>query len=78
MVYKSVIFLSLLITSCEITGDYKYSKEGISEKHKNETVLTYNGNINKLPFKIYNKINFDPNNLDKPPYYEASHELWFW
>ena len=65
---------TLFLCCCEsfkIGGKYEYTKEGISEKHKNETVLTYKGKIN-------NKINLDPINLDKPPYYEASYELWFW
>jgi hypothetical protein len=73
-----MFFCLILLTSCQVSGRYEYSKEGLSEKHKNETVLTYNGNIKNLPFKIYHKINFDPNNTDKPPYYEVSHELWFW
>lgn len=75
---KLLLIFSLVCTSCEITGKYSYSKQGLSEKHRNETVLTYSGKINEIEYKIYNKINFDPNHPDKPPYYEASHEIWFW
>lgn len=76
---KCFLFLAtLFINSCQITGSYKYTKESLSEKHKNETVLAYKGKINQIDYKIYNKINFDPNNTDRPPYYETSYEIWFW
>lgn len=73
-----LILATLFMTGCQISGNYQYTKEGLSEKHKNQTVLTYKGKINNTDYKIYNKINFDPNNTDKPPYYETSYEIWFW
>jgi len=76
-----LILATLFLCSCEnlkVGGNYEYTKEKLSEKHRNETVLTYKGKINNLDYKVYNKINLDPINLDKPPYYEASYELWFW
>lgn len=69
---------TLLICSCQVTGNYQYTKENLSETHKNETVFIYTGKINQTDYKIYNKINFDPQTPDKPPYYETSHEIWFW
>lgn len=50
----------------------------MSNKHRNELVLTYNGTIKDIPFKAKQKINRDPIHSDKPAYYEASYELWFW
>ena len=79
MSIKAIILLStLMLCGCQITGNYKYTKEGISEKHTNETTLTYIGKIKDVDYKIYNKINVDPANRDKPPYYETSYEVWFW
>jgi len=69
---------TLLLQGCAVTGSYNYTKEGISEKHKNEIILAYNGKINDIDYKIYNKINHDPVHRDKPPYYETSYEIWFW
>ena len=73
-----LILATLLLCSCQISGKYAYTKEGISETHRNETVFTYTTKIKDYDYKIYNKINFDPQNPDKPPYYETSHEIWFW
>jgi hypothetical protein len=64
--------------SLDIAGNYSYTKEEMSEKHRNEIVMTYNGNINGMPYKAKQKINHDPLYPDKPAYYEASYELWFW
>lgn len=69
---------TILLCSCQISGKYAYTKEGISENHRNETVFTYTTKIKDYDYKVYNKINFDPVNRDKPPYYETSHEIWFW
>lgn len=73
-----IILATLFLYGCQITGNYQYTKEGISEKHKNQTVLTYVGKVKSLDYKVYNKINLDPQHLDKPPYYETSYEIWFW
>ena len=73
-----LILATCLVTGCQISGKYAYTKEGISEIHKNETVFSYTTKIKDYDYKIYNKINFDPVNRDKPPYYETSHEIWFW
>ena len=73
-----LILATLLLCSCQISGEYSYTKQGISETHRNETVFTYTTKIKDYDYKVYNKINFDPQNPDKPPYYEASHEIWFW
>lgn len=73
-----LILATLLLCSCQISGKYAYTKEGISETHRNETVFTYTTKIKDYDYKIYNKINFDPEFPDKPPYYETSHEIWFW
>ncbi len=62
----------------KLSGEHTYTHEDVSHKHKNTKVLTYNGTIQDMPFKVVNKINFDPIHTDKPPYYEASYELWFW
>jgi|LakMenEpi03Aug12_release.lakeMendotaPanAssembly.Ray.scaffolds.fasta_scaffold1283019_2 hypothetical protein len=79
MSIKGIFFISsLLLCSCQVSGNYQYTKEGLSEKHKNETTLTYTGKINNIDYKVYNKINLDLQNLDKPPYYETSYEIWFW
>lgn len=72
------LFLTLLLTGCAVSGSYEYSKERIMEKRNAEVVLTYKGKINNTDYKVVNKINFDPAYPDKPPYYEASHEIWFW
>jgi hypothetical protein len=50
----------------------------MSDKHRNEIVMTYNGKVGSLPYKAKQKINHDPLYPDKPAYYEASYELWFW
>jgi len=73
-----IVLATLFLYGCQISGNYSYTKQGISEKHRNETVFTYTTKIKDYDYKIYNKINFDPNNRDKPPYYETSHEIWFW
>ena len=72
------ILATLFICGCQVSGNYAYTKEGISEKHRNETVFTYTTKVLDYDYKIYNKINFDPQNPDRPPYYETSHEIWFW
>ena len=73
-----IILATSFLYGCQISGNYHYQKEGISEIHRNETVFTYTTKIKNYDYKIYNKINFDPQNPDKPPYYETSHEIWFW
>jgi len=73
-----IVLATLFLCGCQISGNYGYTKQGISEKHKNETVFTYSTKVKGYDYKVYNKINFDPNNRDKPPYYETSHEIWFW
>jgi hypothetical protein len=73
-----IVLATLFLCSCQITGNYGYTKQGISEKHKNETVFTYITKVKGYDYKVYNKINFDPVHKDKPPYYETSHEIWFW
>ena len=50
----------------------------MSDKHRNEIVMTYSGKIKDIPFKARQKINHDPVYPDKPAYYESSYELWFW
>ena len=73
-----VVLATLFLYGCQISGNYRYQKEGISETHRNETVFTYTTKIKDYDYKVYNKINFDPVNRDRPPYYETSHEIWFW
>lgn len=75
---RALFFLSLFFTGCKVMGNYSYQKEKISETHQNETTFVYETKIMDYDYKIYNKINFDPNNLDRPAYYETSHEIWFW
>jgi hypothetical protein len=62
----------------DIAGNYSYTKEEMSDRHRNELIMTYNGKIKDIPYKIKQKINHDPINRDNPAYYEASYELWFW
>lgn len=62
----------------DISGNYNYTKEEMSDKHRNEIVMTYSGKIKDIPFKARQKINHDPVYPDKPAYYESSYELWFW
>jgi len=50
----------------------------MSDVHRNELVMTYSGRIKDILFKAKQKINHDPIYSDKPAYYEASYELWFW
>lgn len=83
MVIKKAIFIIsvLILVSCknfDIKGNYSYTREDMSEVHKNELILTYNGTIKGVPFKCKQKINYDPLYFDKPSFYEASYELWFW
>lgn len=79
MSIKNIAIIStLFLIGCNISGNYNYTKQGISERHMNEIVLTYNGKINNINYKVYNKINHDPSHLDKPPFYETSYEIWFW
>ena len=79
MSIKRIFLLAtLFLCGCQVSGKYAYTKEGISEIHKNETVFTYTTKIKDYDYKVYNKINLDPVNRDKPPYYETSHEIWFW
>ena len=73
-----LILATLFLCGCQISGNYHYQKEGISETHRNETVFTYTTKIKDYDYKVYNKINIDPETPDKPPYYETSHEIWFW
>jgi hypothetical protein len=73
-----IVLATLFLCGCQISGNYNYLKKDISEKHKNETVFSYSTKIKDYDFLVYNKINFDPIHRDRPPYYEASHEIWFW
>ena len=71
----------MILSGCkniDISGNYSYTKEEMSNKHRNEIVMTYNGMVKDIPFKAKQKINHDPIYSDKPAYYEASYELWFW
>jgi hypothetical protein len=76
-----IILATLFLCSCQnlkVSGNYKYTKEKLSETRKKELTLTYLGKVNKLDYKVYNKINFDPIYRDKPAFYETSYEVWFW
>lgn len=76
-----ILFCTLYIAGCknlDFQGNYAYTKEELSEKHRNEIIMTYSGTFKKLPFKAKQKIQHDPIYGDKPAYYEASYEIWFW
>jgi len=71
----------VILSSCkniDIKGNYSYTREDLSNTHRNELIMTYNGAINNIPYKVKQKINHDPLYSDKPAYYETSYELWFW
>lgn len=70
-------FLIFMLTGCSISGNYSYTN-GDRDRHKNDLVLGYSKSFKKFDYKIFNKINSDPIHLDKPGYYETSHEIWFW
>jgi len=72
------LLIVVFLTGCSVSGNYSYEKDNNNVKHRNEIILTYNGKVNNLDYKVKNKVNFDKLVPDKPPYYEASYEIWFW
>lgn len=78
--YSYTVFC-ILLTGCsnlKLSGEYNYTREDISNIHRNTLVLTYSGKIKDMPYRVMQKINHDPIYSDKPPFYETSYEIYFW
>lgn len=66
------------MTGCSISGNYNFERQDGIDSHRKELVLTYNGKLKDIDYKVKNKINFDELIPDKPSYYETSYEIYFW